>query len=95
MRDLKIRQTAAEALRCAEAGAIAALGKRGDEARNAMNQGARREAQRMSDVRWKAIVRGARATRIDPLTERDVALECGGDEARALTASRTGDEARS
>lgn len=59
MRELLIRQTAAEELEAAQAAAIAAIGLRSDRAREAMRKARVGILRKRRDERWKAIVRGA------------------------------------
>jgi hypothetical protein len=71
MRDLIIRQTAAEALHVAQEAAIAAIGKRGKMARDAMRVRACEIRERLERTRWEAICRGAWRTRVNAPEEND------------------------
>jgi hypothetical protein len=71
MRDLIIRRTTVEELQIAQEAAIAAIGKRGTMARDAMRHRAREIRERLAKDRWEGICRGAWRTRINAVEESD------------------------
>ena len=69
MRDLLVRQTAAEALQTAKEAAIAAIGLRGKMAQDAMRAQRGETSQRLARIRWEGICRGAWRSRFDAVKE--------------------------
>lgn len=72
MRELKLQQTAAEALAAAQAAAIAAIGVRRG-AISIMRNAERAELLRLREKRWKTIVELAARSCFEPLREDECA----------------------
>jgi hypothetical protein len=64
MREMRVRQTAAEELEAAQTAAIAGIGLRGHAARDAMARARTESLRRARAARWEAITRGAWRTRV-------------------------------
>lgn len=72
MRELLLRQTAFQALAQAQAGAIRAIGLRGDRAIQAMREGIRQKRFEQEQERMRTIARWSHRTHFEPVTDAEM-----------------------
>jgi hypothetical protein len=83
MRSKWLRTGAAEVIQIAQEMALAGLGRRGADARDAMARARREALRRREEQRWRAIVRGAKRTAFEEVREDEAsAATMGEDEAK-------------